>query len=72
MERSWRVLAASVGSVAAQFLFGHFEVKETRDAWWCLVINLGRVFDLELPLDQAAAGYQAINQRRAVKVLLCP
>jgi threonine dehydrogenase-like Zn-dependent dehydrogenase len=35
-------------------------------------INPGKVFDLELPLDQAAAGYQAMDQRRAIKVLLHP
>lgn len=35
-------------------------------------INPGQVFDLELPLDQAAAGYRAMDERRAVKVLLRP
>jgi threonine dehydrogenase-like Zn-dependent dehydrogenase len=35
-------------------------------------INPGKVFDLELPLDQAAAGYQAMDQRQAIKVLLRP
>jgi threonine dehydrogenase-like Zn-dependent dehydrogenase len=35
-------------------------------------INPGAVFDLELPLDQAAAGYQAMDQRQAIKVLLRP
>jgi hypothetical protein len=30
------------------------------------------VFDLSLPLDQAAEGYAAMNQRRATKVLLHP
>jgi threonine dehydrogenase-like Zn-dependent dehydrogenase len=37
-----------------------------------LVATPGKVFDLELPLDQAAEGYQAMDQRRAVKVLLRP
>ena len=32
----------------------------------------GKVFDLELPLDEAAAGYQAMDERRAIKVLLRP
>jgi threonine dehydrogenase-like Zn-dependent dehydrogenase len=32
----------------------------------------GKVFDLELPLDEAAAGYQAMDERRAIKVLLHP
>jgi threonine dehydrogenase-like Zn-dependent dehydrogenase len=35
-------------------------------------INPGRVFDLELPLEQAPAGYQAMDQRDAIKVLLRP
>jgi hypothetical protein len=30
----------------------------------------GRVFDLTLPLDQAAEGYKAMDERRATKVLL--
>ena len=32
----------------------------------------GQVFDLELPLDQAAEGYRAMDERRAIKALLCP
>ena len=30
------------------------------------------VFDLTLPLDQVAEGYRAMDERRAVKVLLEP
>jgi threonine dehydrogenase-like Zn-dependent dehydrogenase len=37
---------------------------------WNRQIDPGRVFDLELPLDQAAEGYQAMDERRAVKALL--
>ncbi len=33
-------------------------------------IDPGSVFDLELPLDQAAEGYRAMDERRAIKVLL--
>ena len=33
-------------------------------------INPGRVFDLELPLADAADGYRAMDQREAIKVLL--
>ncbi|QDP98066.1 zinc-dependent alcohol dehydrogenase family protein [Microlunatus elymi] len=36
------------------------------------VIDPGEVFDLELPLDQAAEGYRAMDERRAIKVLLRP
>ncbi len=35
-------------------------------------INPGRVFDLELPLAEVAAAYEAMDDRRAVKVLLRP
>ncbi|MFE9423732.1 zinc-dependent alcohol dehydrogenase family protein [Kitasatospora sp. NPDC006697] len=32
----------------------------------------GRVFDLTLPLDRVAEGYQAMDERRAIKTLLTP
>jgi threonine dehydrogenase-like Zn-dependent dehydrogenase len=35
-------------------------------------IDPGKVFDLTLPLDQAAEAYRAMDERRAVKVLLQP
>lgn len=35
-------------------------------------INPGKVFDLELPLADAADGYRAMDERRAIKVLLHP
>ena len=35
-------------------------------------INPGVVFDLTLPLDQAADAYRAMDERRATKVLLVP
>lgn len=39
---------------------------------WDRAIDPGRVFDLPLPLEQAAEGYRAMDKRRAVKVLLQP
>jgi threonine dehydrogenase-like Zn-dependent dehydrogenase len=42
------------------------------DLIWNRQIDPGRVFDLELPLEQAAEGYQAMDERRAIKVLLRP
>lgn len=33
-------------------------------------INPGKVFDLELPLEDVARGYQAMDERQAIKVLL--
>jgi threonine dehydrogenase-like Zn-dependent dehydrogenase len=35
-------------------------------------IDPGRVFDLTLPLEQAAEGYAAMDERRAIKALLQP
>jgi threonine dehydrogenase-like Zn-dependent dehydrogenase len=35
-------------------------------------INPGLVFDLTLPLEQAADGYKAMDERRATKALLQP
>jgi threonine dehydrogenase-like Zn-dependent dehydrogenase len=42
------------------------------DRIWHRKIRPGRVFDLQLPLDDAAAGYQAMDTRQAIKVLLRP
>ena len=39
---------------------------------WNREINPGKVFDLELPLDEAAAAYRAMDEREAIKVLLRP
>ena len=39
---------------------------------WNRTIDPGLVFDLELPLDEAAEAYQAMDERRATKVLLRP
>ncbi|MER6142436.1 zinc-dependent alcohol dehydrogenase family protein [Streptomyces sparsogenes] len=35
-------------------------------------IDPGKVFDLTLPLEQVAEGYQAMDERRAIKALLKP
>lgn len=37
---------------------------------WDRKIDPGKVFDLTLPLDRAADGYRAMDERRATKVLL--
>ncbi|GAA4693624.1 zinc-dependent alcohol dehydrogenase family protein [Promicromonospora umidemergens] len=37
---------------------------------WDRTIDPGKVFDLTLPLDEAAEGYRAMDERRATKVLL--
>jgi threonine dehydrogenase-like Zn-dependent dehydrogenase len=42
------------------------------DLIWNRTIDPGTVFDLELPLDQVAAGYRAMDERRAIKTLLRP
>ncbi|MDM7491049.1 zinc-dependent alcohol dehydrogenase family protein [Rhodococcus sp. CSLK01-03] len=47
-------------------------LPELIDLIWNRKINPGKVFDLELPLGQAADGYKAMDERRAIKVLLRP
>jgi hypothetical protein len=48
-------------------------ITEPTDALvWKRKINPGKVFDLTLPLDQVAEGYRAMDERRAIKTLLCP
>jgi len=42
------------------------------DLIWSRKINPGKVFDLTLPLEQAAEGYRAMDERRAIKALLRP
>ena len=37
---------------------------------WDRKIDPGKVFDLTLPLERAADGYKAMDERRATKVLL--
>lgn len=37
---------------------------------WERTIDPGKIFDLTLPLEQAAEGYKAMDERRATKVLL--
>jgi threonine dehydrogenase-like Zn-dependent dehydrogenase len=39
---------------------------------WNGSIHPGKVFDLKLPLAQVADGYRAMDERRAIKTLLCP
>src|SRR2546421_7125420 len=40
------------------------------DLIWRRAIDPGKVFDLTLPLDEAAEGYRAMDERRAIKTLL--
>ena len=47
-------------------------LPELIDLIWRREIDPGQVFDLTLPLDQAAEGYKAMDERRAVKALLRP
>lgn len=35
-------------------------------------IHPGRVFDLSLPLEEIAAGYAAMHERRSIKALITP
>jgi threonine dehydrogenase-like Zn-dependent dehydrogenase len=47
-------------------------LPELIDLIWNRQIDPGKVFDLELPLQDAAAAYTAMDERRAIKVLLRP
>ncbi|MFR9779590.1 zinc-dependent alcohol dehydrogenase family protein [Micromonospora sp. MS34] len=47
-------------------------LPELIDLIWNRQIDPGKVFDLTLPLDQAAEGYRAMDERRAIKTLLRP
>jgi threonine dehydrogenase-like Zn-dependent dehydrogenase len=47
-------------------------LPELVDLIWTREIDPGKVFDLELPLDEAPAAYRAMDQREAIKVLLRP
>jgi threonine dehydrogenase-like Zn-dependent dehydrogenase len=49
-----------------RFLPGLIRLIESHD------IDPGEVFDLTLPLDQAAEGYRAMDEWRAIKALLLP
>ncbi|MGO1198393.1 MAG: zinc-dependent alcohol dehydrogenase family protein [Dermabacteraceae bacterium] len=45
-------------------------LPELIDLIWRREIDPGKVFDLTLPLEEAAEGYRAMDERRATKVLL--
>jgi threonine dehydrogenase-like Zn-dependent dehydrogenase len=47
-------------------------LPELIDLIWNRQIDPGKVFDLSLPLEQAAEGYKAMDERRAIKALLWP
>jgi threonine dehydrogenase-like Zn-dependent dehydrogenase len=47
-------------------------LPELIDLIWQRRIDPGKVFDLTLPLDDAAEGYRAMDERRAIKTLLRP
>ncbi|MEG3615336.1 zinc-dependent alcohol dehydrogenase family protein [Isoptericola haloaureus] len=47
-------------------------LPELIDLIWRREIDPGKVFDLTLPLEEAAEGFAAMDERRAVKALLRP
>jgi threonine dehydrogenase-like Zn-dependent dehydrogenase len=47
-------------------------LPELIDRIWSRRIDPGKVYDLQLPLEQAAEGYRAMDERRAIKALLRP
>ncbi|SDT04282.1 Threonine dehydrogenase [Brevibacterium sandarakinum] len=47
-------------------------LPELIDLIWKREIDPGKVFDLDLPLEDAAEGFKAMDERRAIKALLRP
>ena len=47
-------------------------LPELIDLIWNRQIDPGKVFDLHLPLEEAAEGYRAMDQREAIKTLSAP
>src|SRR5918992_1806027 len=47
-------------------------LPELIDLIWDRKIDPGKVFDLSLPLEEVAEDYRAMDERRAIKTLLCP
>lgn len=45
-------------------------LPELIDLIWTRQIDPGRVFDLQVPLDDAAEAYRAMDERRSIKALL--
>ncbi len=45
-------------------------LPELIELTWNREIDLGEVFDLTLPLEQAAEGYKAMDERRVIKTLV--
>jgi threonine dehydrogenase-like Zn-dependent dehydrogenase len=60
------LLAVAAVAVAGLVTF----LPELIDLIWNRQVDPGKVFDLSLPLKQAAEGYRAMDQRRAIKTLL--
>jgi len=47
-------------------------LPELIDLIWSHEIDPGKVFDLQLPLEEAADGYRAMDEREVIKTLLQP
>jgi threonine dehydrogenase-like Zn-dependent dehydrogenase len=47
-------------------------IEELLPEVWAGDIDPGRVFDLQLPLAEVPDAYAAMDERRAIKVLLRP
>jgi threonine dehydrogenase-like Zn-dependent dehydrogenase len=63
----WATCASTAGRPRCVDFF-----PELIDLVWKREIDPGKVFDLTLPLVRVAEGYRAMDERRAIKMLLCP
>ena len=63
----WRNVGVHGGPASVR----HY-LPELVDRVWSRGIEPGKAFDLTLPLQDVAEGYRAMDERRAIKVLLEP
>ena len=66
-----RMFQKNVGLAGGMAPVRHY-LPELLDLTLRGAIDPGLVFDLTLPLDEVAEGYRAMDERRAIKVLLQP
>jgi threonine dehydrogenase-like Zn-dependent dehydrogenase len=67
MDLFWRLVHVHGGPAPARRF-----LPDLLHLIWNRAIDPGGVFDLELPLDAALAAYRAMDERKAIKVLLRP
>ena len=67
-----RMFQKNIGLAGGMAPVRTLPARAARAGRWPAPIDPGLVFDLTLPLDEVAEGYRAMDERRAIKVLLQP